>query len=103
MEEIVPLVRSLLALICLIVAVPLLALGSAGCAYFTLRLVHHRRPELPRSWHTLWGLNHANLLFFPSQLDEAGLKYHAKARKWGIRMLLGAAIGMLAFLFSGRL
>ena len=103
MEEFVAPLRAVLSMICLVIAIPLLASGAACCAYFTIRLANHRRSELPPSWHTIWGLNHANLLFFPSQLDEVGLKYHAKAKKWGLRMLLGAAVGMLAFLFAGKL
>jgi len=102
-EEIVEPLRAVLALICLVTAIPLLASGSACCAYFTIRLANHRRPELPATWHTFWGLNHANLLFFPSQLDEVGLKYHAQAKKWGLRMLLGVVVGLLAFLFAGKL
>lgn len=103
MEEILAVVRLLTGLICLLVAVPLLMVGSACCGYFTVLLAGHRRPELPNSWHNAWGLNNANLLFFPSQLDETGLKYHAKAKKWGFRMLLGAAFGIAAFLLYGKL
>ncbi|MEL6300832.1 MAG: hypothetical protein AAFV47_06495 [Pseudomonadota bacterium] len=41
----------------LVVSIPMVA-------FYTIWMAMHRREDAPKSWHDLWGLNSAHLIFF---------------------------------------
>lgn len=86
-----------------IVAGVLLFVFVPICGWFTIKLSQHRRPDLPFTWHDFWGLNRANLLFFPNFLDDEGKQFQNKAKHAAKRILVGAVLGIASFYLTGNL
>jgi len=79
----------------------LIAFGAPMFIYHSVRMAYCSQ-HLPRRWKDLWGMNRVNLLFFPSELDEAG-KYYRSRALWAVRLIVVAAIcGVSAMFMLGR-
>lgn len=74
-----------------------LVVGVPTLGYFAIRLAYHRRPDIPLSWHDLWGLNRVNLIFFPRLLDDEGNTFRQQAIRSAKRVATGAVLGIAAF------
>lgn len=94
--------KELLALVFFIASVAYLVVGGPKLVFFTLRLAARRRPDVGPSWRDMWGLNHANLIFFPSVLDEVGKKYQKLAVAAAAKVIVGVLCGLAAFSLSGK-
>jgi hypothetical protein len=88
--QIAGLIFAVAAFICLLFGVPILG-------YYLVRLAFRRNPNIPLSWHDLWGLNRVNLLFFPAFLDEEGKRYRKTALQAAKRMMVGVLLAIAAF------
>jgi len=73
------------------------------CGYFTIKLSQRRRSDIPFTWHDFWGLNRANLLFFPSFLDDEGKRFQIKAIHAAKRLLVGVVLGIASLYLTGTL
>lgn len=87
----------LVGLIFAVAAFISLLFGVPTLAYYLVRLAYRRNPEIPLSWHDLWGLNRVNLLFFPALLDEEGKRYQKIALQAGKRVVIGVLLALAAF------
>lgn len=87
------LVGSILA----IAAFAILVVSIPTCVYFTLRLSGHRRTDLRSSWHDFWGLNRANLLFFPSLLTETGKRFQRRGMQAAAWIAVGTTLAVMSF------
>jgi hypothetical protein len=92
----------LVGVLCLVIAFVLLLTATPSFIYYVVRLSAHARDDAPRDWRTAWGLNYANLFFFPSLLDDRGRDLQAKARKWAIKAFAGVVLGVLSFVLTGE-
>lgn len=93
----------LFGLVFLIVSVVYLAVSVPKLAYYTILLSQRRNPDIAPSWRDIWGLNHANLIFFPSHLDDEGKKFQKLAVAAFAKMMVGVVAGIFAFYLSGKL
>ena len=92
---------SLFTLLFAAIAWILLIVGVPASMYFMIRMAYHKRAELGRTWHDLYGLNRINLIFFPTMLDEEGSRYRDSAIGWLRYVAIGVACGLIAFYFEG--
>jgi len=94
--------KEVFALIFLIVSITYLVIGLPKLGYYTIMLAQRRRLDIGPSWHDMWGLNLANLIFFPSLLDDDGKKYQRLAVGSAARTTVGIVTGIAAFYLSGK-
>lgn len=92
----------LFTLVFLVASIAYLAIGTPKLIQNTVRLAQRRRADVGPSWRDFWGLNHANLIFFPSVLDEEGKKYQRLAVAAAAKVIVGVVCGIAAFYFSGK-
>lgn len=74
-----------------VAACVLFAVGTPIALWYTLRMTRHRITA-PRTARDFWGLNRANLLFFPEMLDDKGQELRRRALRGWMYLLLGALL-----------